>query len=353
MNAMLSLRARAGTAYRALRSTVAGSALVLTYHRVTTLDRDPQLLCVGPREFDEQMACIAEEYRPVSARGLLEMLAAKRRIPRRTVVVTFDDGYADLLSEALPVLERRGVPGTAFVNTAQIGTDRERWWDELEYLCLGTGASPESLQLEIPGAPAFAFTSRRDPVSREHESTEATLWNITTRPRDARERLYTALCEHMRPLPPGTQDTTLDALAATLGVQRPERPTRRTLDAKELLALDASGAMEIGAHTASHRFLAAASPAEQASEITRGKTELEALLGRKVDLFSYPFGGRDAIDASAMQAVRDAGLGCGFANWFGLVFPWNDPFALPRCPTSNTGREEFSAQLRTWFSMGR
>ena len=51
-------------------------------------------------------------------------------------MVTFDDGYADNLWNAKPLLERYDVPAAVFVTTGYAGQDREFWWDELETLLL-------------------------------------------------------------------------------------------------------------------------------------------------------------------------------------------------------------------------
>lgn len=359
MNSIAAARARVGHVYRTARTTLAGAALVLTYHRVAVPPSDPQLLAIAPETFDEQMACIADEFHPISAPELCELITAKRRIPKNAVVVTFDDGYFDLLTEALPVLERHGVPGTAFLNTRQIGTEQERWWDELEHLCLGASGLPTRVELAPEGTAPFAFdvAAANDDSAASGSASDgdsgSALWSIASPAVTPAERLYAALCEYLRPLGPESQDRALDELATLLGAARPQRAAYRSLTAREVRELAASGTMTIGAHTASHRFLSAASAEEQAREISEGRNALEDILGRPVELFSYPYGGHDAVDAGAMAAVKDAGLRCGFANWFGLTFPWTDRYAVPRCPTSATGRAEFSRQLREWFSMGR
>src|SRR5687767_8520588 len=80
-------------------------ALILVYHRVTQIDSDPQLLCVGPRRFAEHMEVLRKDYHPLSLRDLQQRVR-DGGIPRKGVVVTFDDGYADNLYEAKPLLER-------------------------------------------------------------------------------------------------------------------------------------------------------------------------------------------------------------------------------------------------------
>jgi len=95
---------------------------VLTYHRVN--DRHPHdRLTVHPDTFAAQMEVLAVSDRPVVS--LLQTLPALRRtapLPPRAVALTFDDGYADNLTHALPTLARFGFPATFFVVTGLMGT---------------------------------------------------------------------------------------------------------------------------------------------------------------------------------------------------------------------------------------
>jgi O-antigen biosynthesis protein len=100
-----------------------GAVSVLMYHWV---DPDPgrQLGFHGvrPETFAAQMARLARDG--WSCLGLEELLAAlqqARPLPRRSFVLTFDDGYADLEPYVLPVLERHGFRATVFVVTGHVG----------------------------------------------------------------------------------------------------------------------------------------------------------------------------------------------------------------------------------------
>jgi len=97
---------------------------VLTYHRVN--DRHPHdRLTVHPDAFAAQMEALAASGRPVvSLRETLPALRGAAPLPSRSVALTFDDGYADNLAHALPILSRFGFPATFFVVTGLMGTER-------------------------------------------------------------------------------------------------------------------------------------------------------------------------------------------------------------------------------------
>src|SRR6476646_10734443 len=89
---------------------------ILIYHRVLA-ESDPMFPAdlTGP-QFEEQMQAIKEHCRPVRLLDGVEELR-RGRVDPRSVAITFDDGYADNSTIALPILKRLGVPATFFVST--------------------------------------------------------------------------------------------------------------------------------------------------------------------------------------------------------------------------------------------
>ena len=78
---------------------------ILMYHRVHEATSDPWGLCVSPRHFNEQMEYLRRNFTLLNLGDLSALLAAGR-LPERAVAVTFDDGYADNLWNAKPILAR-------------------------------------------------------------------------------------------------------------------------------------------------------------------------------------------------------------------------------------------------------
>ncbi len=128
------------------RRQLTGSAVILLYHRVAEPAEDPQLLCVTPRNFSEQMSVLRKFGKPLPLTELVT-LGRDRNLPQQGIVVTFDDGYADNLHNAKPALARYEIPATVFVTAGQVGSTEEYWWDELERLLLEPSRLPEVLVL--------------------------------------------------------------------------------------------------------------------------------------------------------------------------------------------------------------
>ena len=146
MNVVRRLRTLAGR----LAGRRGSPGVVLMYHRVASDLVDPWRLCVSPTNFGAQLEVLADRYRVVTLR---ELVAARGSTGERpSVAITFDDGYADNLHAAAPLLVRQGLPATFFLTSGTLGSEREFWWDELDQLLLQPGALPAHLDLALGDA---------------------------------------------------------------------------------------------------------------------------------------------------------------------------------------------------------
>jgi peptidoglycan/xylan/chitin deacetylase (PgdA/CDA1 family) len=104
---------------------------VLGYHSISDESRDGTLRwSVSPADFDEQMALIqARGHTPLTISRYATALRGQAPLPPRPVLVTFDDGFADLAETALPVLVRYGLTATAYVITSRLGRKPSRGCD--------------------------------------------------------------------------------------------------------------------------------------------------------------------------------------------------------------------------------
>src|SRR5687768_1775617 len=102
---------------------------ILLYHRVARIAHDPWALAVPPDLFAEQMEALSRTRRVVPLTRLAEELE-RGRARANWIAITFDDGYADLLHEAVPAMQSFDCPATMFVTTGALGGDGF-WWDRL------------------------------------------------------------------------------------------------------------------------------------------------------------------------------------------------------------------------------
>ena len=104
-----------------LRHMLAPRVTVVLYHRVSDDVRDN--LTVGVEQFERQMALLARHCQPISLEQLLSMESVPRS-SRPLVAVTFDDGYLDNFTYAVPALQRHCIPAAFFVATGIVDSDR-------------------------------------------------------------------------------------------------------------------------------------------------------------------------------------------------------------------------------------
>jgi peptidoglycan/xylan/chitin deacetylase (PgdA/CDA1 family) len=323
-------------AFQALRRTgnrlanlLESPILVLGYHRVADLERDTQELAVRPENFRLQMRLLKRRC------DLYRLDDAWPRSSRPAAIVTFDDGYADNATTALPILEEEEVPATFFVSVDAVERGREFWWDELERLLLSGGALPARVDLGVGSAEILGAAWPGRPASL--------VW--TTRTEDERVACYRALHRLLRGLQPGKRDHLLQALRAACGGDDGARPTHRPLTPGEVARLGKSPWARVGAHGVTHTPFSALTPGAQRAEMEASRDRLRAWSGTEVTTFSFPFGGRRDFTAASVRLARGTGFRRIAANIPGQTRRWPDPFVVPRFLVRDWEEERFAAEL--------
>jgi peptidoglycan/xylan/chitin deacetylase (PgdA/CDA1 family) len=236
--------------------------------------------------------------------------------------VTLDDGYADTLYQAKPLLERYEIPATVFVTTGYEG--RQFWWNVLEKI------------LTISRLPALSELSFETPLEKQSEADSPT----------TRFQLFWSLYNQLLPLPAPAREQQLADIQTWLGNGTADPPDSRALTQAELRELAAGELVTIGAHTVTHPLLATLSESEQAAEIRQSKTYLEDLLGQPVTTFSYPNG---SSSETTVSLVRESGFQCACASHNDVVWPGSDNFQLPRFWLPDWDGARFASWLRRWL----
>ena len=252
----------------------AASLVIIRHHRVYGRDERPLYrLGVGEDVLRAQLAVLAQRgLAPVTVSQGLARLASGE--PGRTVALSFDDGYADNVRRALPLLAATGARATFFLTAGLIEKRRAPWWDELAHLFAGSRAA-----------------------RLEHEGRILELADAAGRGRALR-----ALLPAFR-VSPTAQKALLEGLAARLGV--PDSAPCELATWEECDALRAAG-MEVGAHTLTHPFLSSLPAAEQADEIGGSFELIARRLGERPRGLAYPGGDHDAASVVAARAAGAA-----------------------------------------------
>jgi len=331
---------------RWVRKRLAGGVLILLYHRVSQLALDPQWLSVTPQQFAEHLEVLKRHYQ------LWTLLDLQRRLrvgtlPRRAVVITFDDGYRDNLYEAKPVLERYDAPATVFVTTGNIDGLREFWWDELETLVLEAPVLPNPLTIRVKDK---IHSWEWDGGETDRTASNDQRWNVAMNSSPTpRHKVYRELVAVLREVEETARNSALQDLSRLTGVLRRVRDTHRSLRPEEIARLSDEGLVHVGAHSVTHSVLALQPPEVQRQEVVGSKNRLEEILGKPVLTFAYPFGTHTDYTPDTVAIVRQAGFHCACSNFLGIVERNSDVFQLPRALVRDWDGDAFARQLDQWF----
>ncbi len=298
---------------------------ILRYHSVTedeaaTLAYLDHGLMVTRTAFRMQLRYLRRFYTVMSLDELVERLHRGSALPRRSVAITFDDGYRDNYTQAFPALRAEGLPATFYVATGCIDGGPPLWTAQLRFMVRRTKERRVVLP-EPLGAPAAI----------EHAAD--------------RQALFTRLVIALKNVPSARRRALVQELAELLRVTdfRPLAAIMMTWD--ELREMSADG-MTIGAHTVSHPNLPNTPPEEALEEIAGSRDMIAGKLGTSVAHFSYPNGrGAAHLTDTVRGIVRQAGFLSAVTSVPGCVRAGADLWALRRVGVYNRHRHMPSFSL--------
>ena len=289
---------------------------ILIYHRVLA-EPDP----IFPNEatvasFDAQMAALKSVFNVLPLPEAIDRLK-RGTLPARAACITFDDGYADNLTLAVPVLKKHGLHATFFIATAYLNGGRMFNDTVIEAIRRTNSAQIDLQDLGL---------GRHD-VSTPQAQAKAIghiLPIVKYQPLDQREATVAALATRVTDEP---------------------LPTDLMMTTEQLKALHGAG-MEIGGHTDRHPILANLDDSQTRAEIQSGKDWLETTLNSRVRVFAYP-NGRPGSDYRPEQAriVENLGLEGAVSTQWGVSTRNTDPYQLARFTPSWGGMGRFVPML--------
>jgi peptidoglycan/xylan/chitin deacetylase (PgdA/CDA1 family) len=284
------------------------SLIVLMYHSVLDDPRE----CAdsiglsnihGTLNFRKQMEVLARNYNPVTIEDIRLFLSEGKKLPRKSVAVTFDDGYADNFEVAAPVLNRLGIPASFYLTVESVETGRLPWFCRLRH--------------------AFATT-------RKESWVDATGRTLALSNAEQREAALMAASEYLTRLVGSAVLGTVGSIERNLGTQ-PLAPKKRLMMTwQEAKRLRQEGHV-IGSHSLTHPNLAHIADDDLNHELTESKRKIENQLAAPVVHFSYPAA---ALTVSwterTVRAAERAGYKTAVTTTRGLVSKEANALALHR-----------------------
>ncbi len=234
---------------------------------------------VSVKRFEAALKFLKKHYTPIHLRDLLADPYGGH-LPRRPVLVSFDDGYASIANIAVPLCSEYGVPTVIFANAACLDNRRLALDNLICYLINTKGVSAIAKLIEL-------VTGRSD-------------WGISS---------MAMVFSHILPaLSLERRQALHKVIVEQVGIPEADLAMQASLylTSQQLRMLAGSGC-EIGNHTYTHVHCRLLSGNSYRDEIDRNKEELEMLSGARVRSFSVPYGSAMDLTSDLAQHLSESG----------------------------------------------
>jgi len=301
------------------RKTPSPFPIVLALHRVAQRSEMPEGTVFAAISDPLELHSYLKSHESLLGFSLAEISEVTKA--SNSLCLTFDDGYRDNLTQALPILEQYDMPATIFVTTGFVDRVTSPFESTLSTMMVGL------TEIRVPTIPWVTtlgrFITGRQPMSvppsgilpmrspEEHQIA----WNMAQRPLK-----YGSL---------ESRTDYLEKLAELNNMSVPPPEPDLFLNWEEVRRLDRHPLITIGAHSHTHPRFDLASPGQIYTEAKTSKIRLEEELGHPVDLFSYPYGANSYL---ARKIVKATGFRCAFTtSQTGQGRKqYSNPMAIPR-----------------------
>ncbi|WP_087143572.1 polysaccharide deacetylase family protein [Crenothrix polyspora] len=272
---------------------------ILIYHRV--LD-EPDFMRPGEvdkQTFSWQMALLAKYFHVLSVSDALEKLKTNS-LPARAVCITFDDGYADNLLNAVPILKKHQLSASFFIASGYLNGGR-MWNDSIIEALRNMQQAELNLSGIDLGVYSIATSTQKYAAAQQ-------------------------IIKKLKYLQPAQRLYLSEQIAACVN----GLPDNLMLTHEQLKQLQQHG-MAIGGHTVTHPIMAKLDVNAALQEVIDNKNALEKLLKTQIDYFAYPNGklGSDYL-ASQVDIIKTVGYQAAFSTHWGVVTANSDLWQLPR-----------------------
>jgi peptidoglycan/xylan/chitin deacetylase (PgdA/CDA1 family) len=301
------------------------NCIVLCYHKISPYKEeiDQNIVSASPEQFENQMKYLSEEFNVLNYYQFKYFY--KRGFPKNSILITFDDSYREHFLYAYPVLKKYRLPALLFLPTDFISSEKLFWWDELAMVLEQTNS--KTLATKETGELVIAT------LQQKNEAFSEVVHHLKTFSQEKRAHFIGSLKKQLN----------VKTMAGD----------RMHLSWKEISEMTVNGIM-VGPHTASHPLLKSEEMDTVVSEISKSKSVLEKMTGKKIDVFCYPNGRLEDISEEIKAVLRLCGIRFAFTTIPGSVSKNTDSLLIPRlCVSREMSFGAFKAEATGLLSLLR
>jgi peptidoglycan/xylan/chitin deacetylase (PgdA/CDA1 family) len=247
-------------------------------------------------KFEDFLKHLKRHYQIISLDDLIKNRQHNTPLPRRAVVLTFDDGFLSNYTLAFPLLKRYEASATIYLATEFVDEGKPIWTDRMDYAFYMAGLSASELR---------AAKSHLKKLPQEQIESAVNAW-------ESQLHVETLDCRH---------DST--------------PPIYASLSWDHIREMKASGLVTFGAHTHSHKILGRCNLDVVRAELALSKSIIEDRLGQSCDHFCYPNGRYGDFSQITDNYVREIGFHSSVTTITGRLTTSVDSYLIPRLGVSN------------------
>jgi peptidoglycan/xylan/chitin deacetylase (PgdA/CDA1 family) len=314
-------------------------AIILMYHRVSNFKPGHEGASfetgVTAEKFELHMKYLKDEMTPIPLDDMVVYLKNGKRLPKKAVSITFDDGYADNYLNAYPSLKKYGIPATIFIVSGAMDSGEIFWWDKISEILKMT--KKDSLKID--------FLNDYIPEKISASQHEIPLQNSSEK-----DHAQNILCSWFNKIKPSHINRMVDEIQRRLEVPSIaiESDRHRILSPQELKEMAENG-ISYGAHTMTHLNLATSPISDAEREIRESKKWLEELLGKTVNSFAYPYGKPEHFNNDVVKIVSDCGFQAAYTAIPGVVSHRSHMYEMCRVGMGNQSLPDMITHINKWL----
>lgn len=266
---------------------------VLDAHQLIDYPFNEDMVEVTSEELESRLSYLSNNFDVIGFDNIIDFVDDKAVLPKKPVLITFDDGYSDNYEVAFPIIKSVDIPVTMMLATGYIGGEETFWTDWLAFIIF-------NIDIEVLVLDELRFIL---PANREGRRT--TFYRIINHFKSVSDEKRLQLLDNMKQLYGSLYDELPDDIKAL----------SRPMNWQQINEMSQAG-IQFGSHTVNHPFLSKVSRQQLEVELADSKQVIEKNTGKTVSVLAYPNGQEEDFNDEVKRVAQSLGykLGLSYIN---------------------------------------